>query len=390
MVHNPEPGTIFKGGIQLNQTLQEALNYSLQIIEHNIQALDYFPDRCPGETWTTVQKERIPGHWVDGFWVGLLWLTYAHTQDPNIESAARAWANRLAWLRHTTDTHDLGFIFYLSNVLGGRATDDNALLANAAEAAETFTQRYNHRGEYLQAWGKIDGPPHERGCINIDLMMNLSLLFWASEHTGEAKYAKIAACHARTSRLALVRPDGSIAQVADFNPDTGAFLRQETHQGLSHASCWSRGQAWALYGYADTYRRTGDEVFLFTARRLAEYTIQNAPDDLVPFWDYDSLDIPETYRDTSAAAVIAAGLLELADSETDPTLSQRWSEEAVAILMSLWENYSSRGTSVPAILLQGAVSVPHGQADHALIYGDYYFVEALTRLLTPKLKTKLL
>lgn len=374
----------------MNQMLQDALDYSLQIIEQNIQTLEEFPDRCDDETWTYIQTERTRSHWVDGFWVGLLWLAHAHTNDPKIESAARAWSNRLAWLRHTTGTHDLGFIFYLGNVLGARATGDDTLLANAAEAAETFTRRYNPRGEYLLAWGDIDGPPRERGRINIDLMMNLTLLFWASEHTGDPKYARIAANHARTTRLALVRPDGSTAQVADFNPDTGAFLRQETHQGVSHASCWSRGQGWALYGYADTYRRTGDELFLFTARRLAEYAIQNAPDDLVPFWDYDSLDIPNTYRDSSAAAVIAAGLLELADSETDPDLSRRWQAEATAILTSLWQNYSTRGTSIPAILRHGAVSIPHGKADHALIYGDYYFVEALTRLLAPELKAKLL
>jgi unsaturated chondroitin disaccharide hydrolase len=146
---------------------------------------------------------------------------------------------------------------------------------------------------------------------------------------------------------------------------------------------------WALYGFAEAYRWTGDAVFLYTARRVSEYAIANAPADKVPFWDYDSLDIPNTYRDSSAASVIAAGLLELADGETDAALAQRWRTEAEAITLSLWENYSTRGTSIPAILVQASRSVPHNWMDHPLIYGDYYFVETLVRLLRPDLTAKL-
>ncbi len=352
-------------------------------------SLDYFPDRCEGSEWITVNRTRIPSHWVDGFWVGQLWLAYAYTQEAKFEVAAREWTERVAWLKTTTGTHDLGFIFYLSNVLGGYATGDDSLFENALIAAETFTQRWNPRGEYLLAWGDIHGTPLQRGKINIDLMMNLSLLFWASKQSGDVKYGRIAALHARTSRFALVRPDNSISQVADFDPDTGAFLRQETHQGVSHATCWSRGQAWGLYGFAETYRRTKDEVFLYTARRLAEYAIANAPQDKVPFWDYDSLEIPNTYRDSSAAAVYAAGLLELADGEPDATLAERWRNEAATITQSLWENYATHEDDMPCILKHGTVSVPHGKADHGLVYGDYYFVETLLRFLRPDLITQL-
>jgi len=373
----------------LNQIWQSALDFSLEKIERSLSTLEYFPDRCPGAEWRLVNKDRIPGHWVDGFWVGQLWLAFAHTRDPKFEIAAREWSERVAWLKTTTGTHDLGFIFYLSNVLGAYVTGDESLFENALTAAETFTQRYNPRGEYLLAWGDIHGDTLQRGKINIDLMMNLSLLFWASSQRGDMKYARIAARHARTSRFALVRPDGSTAQVADFNPETGAFLRQETHQGISHTTCWSRGQAWGLHGFAETYRRTGHEAFLYTARRLAEYAIANAPDDKVPFWDYDSLDIPDTYRDSSAAAVYAAGLLELADGETDASLAGRWRAEAAAIVRSLWENYSTCEDDLPSILKHGSVSVPHGEADHGLVYGDYYFLEALLRLMKPDLMAKL-
>lgn len=373
----------------MNEIWKAALSFSLEKIKKSLAMLDYFPERCEGPAWTLVDKERIPGHWVDGFWVGQLWLAYAYTGKAEFEAAAREWTQRVAWLKTSTGTHDLGFIFYLSNVLGGYATGDEPLFDDALTAAETFTRRWNPRGEYLLAWGNISGTALQRGKINIDLMMNLSLLFWAAHQTGDRKFAQIAARHARTSRSVLVRPDGSTVHVANFNPDTGAYLRPETHQGLSHASCWSRGQAWALYGFAETYRRTGDDIFLYTARRLAEYAIARAPQDKVPFWDYDSLDIPNTYRDSSAAAVYAAGLLELADGETNDAQAECWRAEAVAITQSLWQDYATQQDDMPCILKHGTVSVPHGKADHGLVYGDYYFVETLLRFLRPDLIARL-
>ena len=373
----------------MNDIWHEAIQFCLEKIEKSIPMLEDWPDRCYGPQWGYIGKTKLSSNWVDGFWVGQLWLAYAYTRDQKFETAAREWTERVAWLRTTLKTHDLGFIFYLSNVMAAYATGDESLFENGMIAAETFTARWNPRGEYLLAWGNINGTNFERRQVNIDLMMNLSLLFWATDHSGDPKYAQIAARHARTCRLALVRPDGSTAQVADFDPDTGAFLREETLQGLSHASCWSRGQAWGLYGYAEAYRRTGQPVFLHTARRLAEYVIANAPEDKVPYWDYDSLEIPNTERDSSAAAVIACGLLELADAETDADLANRWRSEAVAIATSLWENYATRNDDMASILKHATHFKLKGNADHGLIYADYYFLETLIRLAKPDLFTQI-
>lgn len=362
---------------------QDAIDYSLQIIEQNMATLTDFPESCSGERWTTIVRDRDSRHWVDGFWTGLLWLACAYTGDPTVERAARDWTERLAWLKNSVATHDLGFIFYLSHVLGARVTGDEGLYENAVQAAETLIKRFNARGEYLQAWGTPDGSAKDRGRINIDVMMNLALLYWASEHTGDLRYANIATQHARTTRLTLMRPDGSTAQVGDFNAETGVWLRRENFQGFCHDTCWSRGEAWGLYGFATCYRYTGIESFLWTARAMAEYTIQNLPDDLVPFWDYDSPDIPDTFRDSSAASTTATGLLELAACEPDAERAAVWTDWATRITESLWSNYSSRGANVPALLLQGSRSVPHGYMDHALIYGDYYFLETLLRLSNP-------
>lgn len=367
----------------------DAIQFCLNKLERSIPLLEDFPDRCYGSTWGYIGKKKLSSNWVDGFWVGQLWLAYAYTKDPKFEAAAREWSERVAWLKTTLETHDLGFIFYLSNVLGAYATGDASLFQNGMIAAETFTQRWNPRGEYLLAWGKVNGTPYQRGQINIDLMMNLSLLFWATHHSGDKKFARIATRHARTSRLVLIRPNGSTVHVADFNPDTGAYLRPETLQGLSYASCWSRGQAWALYGYAETYRRTGQPVFLYTARRLAEYVIKHAPEDKVPYWDYDSLDIPDTERDSSAAAVYASGLLELADAEVDEGLAKRWRSEALAITVSLWKNYATQEDDMASILKHATHFKRVGNADHGLIYGDYYFFETLLRLAKPDLFAEL-
>ncbi len=365
---------------------QEVIERAVAIIEHNMETLQDFPELCSGPMWTPIRRERGDrAHWVDGFWTGLLWLAYAHTEDPAFERGAREWTERLRWLKTSTSTHDLGFIFYLSHVLGGRITGDPSYFPHAVEAAHTLVKRYNVRGEYLQAWGEIDGTVKDRGRTNIDVMMNLALLYWASEYSGDPDLGNIATQHARTTRLVLVRRDGSTAHVADFDPETGIWLRRDTHQGFAHDSCWSRGQAWALYGFTTCYAATGIPCFLETARVLAEYTFAHLPDDLVPFWDYDSPDIPNTYRDSSAAAATACGLLELARVEPDRELAHRWRDWAERITISLWENYSSRGTDIPALLLHGSRSVPHGYMDHALIYGDYYFFEAVTRLARPDL-----
>jgi unsaturated chondroitin disaccharide hydrolase len=148
---------------------------------------------------------------------------------------------------------------------------------------------------------------------------------------------------------------------------------------MSATSCWSRGQAWAVYGFAECYRNTNDKTYLDASRQLAEYAVRRLPSDLVPYWDYDSPLIPNDVRDSSAASILASGLLILA--EQDAADAERWRKTATTILESLWKNYSSRGTNEPSILIHGTRSKPHGMMDHGLIYGDYYFVEALMKLI---------
>ena len=367
----------------MTSVFQEALEQSIETTRHNLRALEEFPESFQQGHWRPIEKERPAGHWVDGFWTGLLWLAWAHTGDAEFKRGAEAWNEKLAHLKTSTGTHDLGFIFYLSHVIAGRLTGDAAWYDNAITAAHTLTQRYNPRGEYLQAWDD-DGIRKWAGRTNIDLMMNLALLYWAGEMTGDASLAEIATQHARTSRLALVRGDGSSAHVADFDPQTGLLIRQEQYQGYSHDSCWSRGQAWGLYGFATCYRYTAIPGFLTAARALADYTQRRLPADLVPYWDYNSPHIPDTYRDSSAAAVTVCGLVELAAVDSDN--AARWLDLAERMLLSLCDNYLVRDVKGPSsILRDGARSVPANLMEHGLIYGDYYFLEALTAFTRPDL-----
>jgi len=364
--------------------LDDALEFCVTKTRHNLSSLANFPERTESGKWIQTDPEQH-GWWVGGHWVGLLWLTYTASNDPSLATAARDWGKRLLPQLNDQADHDLGFLFELGFVLGFRLTGDESLKSPALQAASILSRRFNQRGQFIQAWGALDASPELRGRTIMDTMMNLDLLFWASKETGNPHYAEVATAHARTTLTHHLRTDGSTSHVCDFNPETGAFIKQDTHQGLNATSCWSRGQAWGVYGFADCYRATGDPIFLNASRRLMVYLWPRLPADLIPFWDYDSPLIPNDVRDSSAASVLASGLLYLASIENDPNLASIWQNRAISILESLWENYTSRDSNEDCLLLHGTRSKPHNLMDHGLIYGDYYFVEALMRLAKPTL-----
>jgi unsaturated chondroitin disaccharide hydrolase len=364
--------------------LDDALEFCLAKTNHNLASLASFPERTEDGQWVQLAPDQH-GWWVGGHWVGLIWLAYAASGDPKLADVARNWARRLLPQLNDQADHDLGFLFELSFVLGYSLTGDESLKPPALQAAAILSRRFNPRGQYIQAWGALDASPELRGRTIMDTMMNLDLLFWAAKETGDPHYAEVGAAHARTTLTRHLRTDGSTSHVCDFDPDTGAFLKQDTHQGLSATSCWSRGQAWGVYGFADCYRATGDPVFLNASRRLMVYLWPRLPADLIPFWDFDSPLIPNDVRDSSAASILASSLLSLASIENDPNLASIWQNRAISILESLWKTYTSRDTGEASLLLHGTRSKPHHLMDHGLIYGDYYFFEALMRLAKPNL-----
>lgn len=328
--------------------------------------------------------------WTTGFWPGMLWLGYELTGDPEYRRAGLAQVHRFAdRLREKTDIdhHDLGFLYTLACVAPWRLTGDSAARQTAVAAADQLLTRFLERAGILQAWGRLDDP-QERGRVIADSLMNLPLLYWAGEQTGEPRYAQAARRHAGRIRDHLVRPDGSTFHTFYFDPATGAPLYGKTAQGAADNSCWSRGQAWTIYGFVLNYGYTRDESFLRTACRVADYFLAHLPEDGVAYWDLVFAEGGAEERDSSAAAIAVCGLLELARRLPEGNQARRYFAEAQRIVGSLIRGYSTiHHSESNALLLHGVYSKPHGAGvDEGNLWGDYFYLEALLRLVKPDWK----
>jgi unsaturated chondroitin disaccharide hydrolase len=301
-----------------------------------------------------------------------LWLAY---ELDGRRGWARAAARRqapLAVRQDDTGSHDLGFLMQTSfgrgADLGGGSRDTDVTLRSAAALAS----RYVPAVRAVRSW---DGPAGQVSVI-IDSLMNLELLFWGAEHGGRVEWRDLAHQHALTVARSHLRPDGSTFHVVRFDEATGAPVWQGTVQGRSDGSTWARGQAWAVHGFTTAYRETGDPVLLEAARRAAGFAVTHAPPDGVPWWDYDA---PGTRRDTTAAAVLASGLLELARIDPDAVRRATWRGAGTRTLRSLvGPRYLAKGTGAWSVLLHGRHNPTYDDA--GVTYGDYYLLEALVRV----------
>ncbi|CAG7647373.1 glycoside hydrolase family 88 protein [Paenibacillus allorhizosphaerae] len=323
--------------------------------------------------------------WTDGFWSGILWLCYEYTQDETFKKAAvrtvESFRHRLNQHRHL-DHHDIGFLYSLSSKAQWIIEKDEAAKQLTLQAADVLMKRWRPKGQYIQAWGK-EGDEHNGGRIIIDCMMNLPLLYWAYEHTGNESYRDAAVIHADLSRRFLVRGDDSSYHTFYFNQENGEALRGGTHQGYMDGSTWTRGQAWGIYGFALSYRYTRNPLYLETSRRMARYFLERLPEDDVVYWDFNAPVKAETKRDSSASAITAAGVLELLSHLEPDDADRAFLEDGLHRTMtSLVENYSTIGQSdAEGLLEHGSYSVRGNNApDDYMIWGDYYYLEALLRL----------
>ncbi|HZG69352.1 MAG TPA: glycoside hydrolase family 88 protein, partial [Herpetosiphonaceae bacterium] len=309
---------------------------------------------------------------------GSLWLLYEQTKDPAWRAKAEQWQAGLESQKNTTSTHDVGFIIFTSFGNGYRLTGTDAYRQVILTAARSLATRYDPEVGSIRSWGSATLTTEFE--VIIDNMMNLELLFWAARNGGSTAWYDMALSHALRTRQDHVRADGSTYQVVNYDPTTGSVVGKRAHQGYSVDSTWSRGQAWAIYGFATSYRETKDMRLLDTARQTADYFLDHLPADGVPYWDFQAPGIPNEPRDSSAAAVAAAGLVELSKQEPDGARRARYLQAARQILDSLSSAaYLAEGTASPAILLHGTQNKPDGKYDRGLIYGDYYFLEALLR-----------
>jgi unsaturated chondroitin disaccharide hydrolase len=364
----------------LKKKAEQALNFATKQIDDTARQgkEGLFPRTTePDGSWRWVK----PNDWTSGFFPGLLWLLHESSGKKEMREWAEKWTAGLEEQKLNTKTHDVGFILNSSFGNGLRITGRKEYREVLLTGANSLASRFNAHIGCIRSWdhGKWSFP------VIIDNMMNLELLFWAAKNGGDAKLREIAVSHALKTRAEHVRPDGGTFHVVDYDPESGAVKQKQTHQGYRDDSTWARGQAWGIYGFTMSYRETGDRRFLETAMKLADYFLARLPADAVPYWDFQAPGIPQEPRDSSAGAVAASGLQELATLVPEPAARVKYRQAAERILDSLCsDEYLTRTTSMRSILRHATGSKPGNlEVDVALIYGDYYFVEALLRYLHP-------
>lgn len=367
----------------LTSCFANALTAATEQVRENIPVFgDAFPLPC---TRNGVYPTGINTDWTPGFYTGMCWLSYEATGDGLFRTAAekqvRSFAERLA-VNENLDHHDLGFLYTPSCVAGYRLTGDPSARQAALAAAERLTTRYQPKGQFLQAWGKMDDPKEYR--LIIDCLLNLPLLWWAAKETGDSLYADIARAHTATAAKALFRPDGSTSHTCFMDPVTGAPARAMTAQGYRADSAWARGQAWGVLGMAMAYRFTHNEAYLEQFRRCAEFFLARLPEDQIPYWDLIFTEGSEP-RDSSAAAIAVCGLYEaLPFLQAD----ERKTVQAAAdrLLKALAEQCAAPNRSGGGLLLHGVYckaspynTVTDYGVDESNLWGDYFYLEALMR-----------
>ena len=318
--------------------------------------------------------------WTNGFWGGLMWQLYHATKDPRYAEIARYSEERLdlCFDQFTELHHDVGFMWMPTAVADYRLNVSADSLQRGLHAATLLAGRFNLNGRFIRAWNEKWHGHDNVGWAIIDCMMNLSLLYWASEVTGDPRFAQIAQAHADTALTAFIRPDGSVNHIVEFDPETGEMLCSYGGQGYGEGSSWTRGQGWGIYGFMISYRHTHRTEYLDAAKRVAHYFMANIPEDgRIPI-DF-RMPAEPWYEDSTAAAIAACGMLEIAREV--PELEKRvYTEGALRLLRPLVAVRCDWDTLTDGILQKCSSSYSEPEHEYNIIYGDYYLVEALLKL----------
>jgi unsaturated chondroitin disaccharide hydrolase len=352
---------------------------ALEFAQAQVRALianhpDYFPLYTEQGKWRHGREAWT--NWCEGFLGGMMWIFARRFADPWWRDRAEHYSRLIEERQYDTAVHDLGFLFWSTWKRWYDLTGDPEIEARVIQAGQTMGLRFNERGKYLRSFVAPES------CF-IDIMMNVGIVFYAATETGDADLLRKASQHCLTTRRHLVRGDGSTAHEGLFDLDTGEFLRQSTHQGWRADSSWARGQGWALYGFGAAYRLSGDARFLATAERCADFYIERTPAHGVPPNDWEEPHPPRPYE-SSAAAIAASGLIQLAALTPDPDRAARYGAYARTILDTLLspEFLAVDTPGWEGMLRHGSYHERLGLGvDESVMWGEYFFVEALDKLL---------
>ncbi len=377
--------------------LRQAMDHCVKQVLRNMPAFEaHFPDaNSEGNFYTPGGNPYRDDDWTSGFWTGEVWLAYENTNDESVKARLKDAGDKQVETyldrinkKLGVDHHDMGFLYIPSCVAAYKLTGSARAKEAALKAADQLMTRFQPAGGYIQAWGEMNAVDNRR--LIIDCLLNIPLLYWATEVTGEPRYRQVAESHITTALKYVVRDDDSTWHTIFFDAE-GNFSHGATCQGYKDASAWARGQAWGVYGTAIAYKNTGRAEYIDYFKRVSRYFLTHLPDDICPYWDlsFGNGDNEEP-RDSSSAAIVACGFLEMSKylPEKDAAF---YTSAAKKLMGSLIRGYQVTDPAVSnGQLLHGvyAKSTPYNTCknagvDECVIWGDYYFMEALTRLLNP-------
>ncbi len=367
--------------------VDQALEYCNTQVHRSLAALgadstDYtmMPRNIQGTDSAWACRKASPDEWCSGFWPGILWYDFESSRDEIVREEAERYTEALEYLsRRPAFDHDLGFLMFCSYGNAYRLTGSPKFRDIILASADTLATLFNPKVGTILSWPRNVEMLGGHNTI-MDNMINLEMLFWASKNGGDKRLYDIALKHAETTMEYHFRPDGTCYHVAVYDPESGKFIKGVTHQGYSDSSTWARGQAWAVYGYTMVFRETQDRRFLDFACKVTDAYLRRLPDDYVPYWDFDDPAIPDAPRDASAACVVASALLEL-QAYVTPEKRDEYRDAAVKMLASLSSDEFRSGDKRHSFLDHSTGHKPAGsEIDAAIVYADYYYIEALLRL----------
>lgn len=376
--------------------VEKAMEFSVQQVKRN---LPRFTTDFPGANSFGNFYEPGPNvDWTTGFWTGEIWLAYENAKTEEDKAMLRkagdcqvdSFLDRIL-KKENVDHHDMGFLYSLSCVAAYKLTGSLKAKEAAVRAADQLVGRFQPVGQFIQAWGEMGAREDYR--FIIDCLLNLPLLYWASQETGEEKYRNVAERHIHTALANVIRPDDSTWHTFFMDPETGEPDHGATCQGYKDGSAWARGQAWGVYGTAVGYRYTGRKEYITYFKRVTRYFLEHLPEDLCPYWDLTFGDGDEEPRDSSSGVIAVCGMLEMS-KYMEAEDSRYYRSVALKLLKSMIENYMVKNSEESnGLLLHGVYSkkTPYNTCaeagvDECVIWGDYFYMEALQRVLDPDWK----